>query len=106
MKRKLIYGIQQVGVGVDNADTAFEWYATRLGADVSVFEDENEATYMAPYMGGSPHMKKAILAMNMQGGSGYELWQYTDRVPQKPKHPVRIGDLGINIAKIKSRNIL
>ena len=105
MKRKLIYGIQQVGVGVDDASEAFEWYATRLGADVSVFEDDNEATYMAPYMGGSPHMKKAILAMNMQGGSGYELWQYTDRVPQKPVQAVKVGDLGINIAKIKSRNI-
>jgi catechol 2,3-dioxygenase-like lactoylglutathione lyase family enzyme len=105
MDKKLIYGIQQIGVGVDNARTAFEWYATRLGADVSVFEDDNVATYMAPYMGGVPHKKKAILAMNMQGGSGYEIWQYTDRIPQKPEQPVQVGDLGINITKIKSRNI-
>lgn len=105
MKKKLIYGIQQVGVGVTDAKAAFEWYATRLGADVSVFEDDNEATYMAPYMGGSPHKKKAILALNMQGGSGYELWQYTDRTPQKPEYPVEVGDLGINIAKIKSKDI-
>lgn len=57
MENKLIYGIQQIGVGVDNADKAFEWYATRLGADVPVFEDNNAATYMAPYMGGT-HIEK------------------------------------------------
>ncbi len=105
MEKKLIYGIQQIGVGVDNADKAFEWYATRLGADVSVFEDENVATDMAQYMGGQPHKKKAILSMNMQGGSGYEIWQYLDRKPTKPKTDLKIGDLGINVAVIKSRNI-
>ncbi len=105
MEKKLIYGIQQIGVGVDNADEAFEWYATRLGADVSVFEDENVATDMAQYMGGKPHKKKAILSMNMQGGSGYEIWQYLDRKPSKPKISLKIGDLGINTAVIKSRNI-
>ncbi len=105
MEKKLIYGIQQIGVGVDNADKAFEWYATRLGADVSVFDDSNEATYMAKYMGGKPHRKRAILSMNMQGGSGYELWQYLDRKPEKPKSDVKIGDLGINVAVIKSRNL-
>ncbi|MEZ4987841.1 MAG: hypothetical protein R2795_22905 [Saprospiraceae bacterium] len=48
MKDKLIYGIQQIGIGVRDADAAFEWYASRLGSDVSVFEDDNVATYMAP----------------------------------------------------------
>lgn len=105
MSSKIIYGIQQIGVGVDDATAALEWYATRLGADVPVFEDDNVATHMAPYMGGEPHAKKAILAMNMQGGSGYELWQYTDRTPQPPKIPLQLGDLGINVAKVKSRDI-
>ena len=105
MENKLIYGIQQIGVGVDNADKAFEWYATRLGSDVPVFEDNNVATYMAPYMGGNPHKKRAILAMNMQGGSGYEIWQYLDRTPVKPENDIQLGDLGINCAFIKSRNI-
>lgn len=105
MDEKLIYGIQQIGVGVDDADQAFEWYATRLGTDVPVFDDNNTATYMAPYMGGEAHDKRAILAMNMQGGCGYEIWQYLDRTPAKPAYPVELGDLGINIAVIKSRNI-
>jgi hypothetical protein len=81
MENKLIYGIQQVGVGVENAEEAFSWYASRLGSDVVVFDDQNEATYMAPYMGGKPRNKRALLALNMLGGSGYEIWQYTDRKP-------------------------
>ena len=105
MVEKIIYGIQQIGVGVDDVEKAFKWYATKLGSDVSIFDDKNEATHMAPYMGGKPHKKRAILAMNMQGGSGYELWQYMDRTPQKPKEPIQMGDLGISVVKIKSRNV-
>jgi catechol 2,3-dioxygenase-like lactoylglutathione lyase family enzyme len=105
MEKKLIYGIQQVGVGVENAEEAFGWYASRLGSDVVVFDDHNEATYMAPYMGGKPRNKRALFALNMHGGSGYEIWQYTDRKPTKIAEPINIGDFGINLIKIKSRNI-
>lgn len=105
MDRKLIYGIQQIGVGVDDVEEGFKWYATQLGSDIKIFDDSNTATYMAPYMGGEPHEKRAILAMNMQGGSGYEIWQYLDRTPQKPDKPLKLGDLGILLAKVKTRNI-
>ncbi|PIB37611.1 glyoxalase [Reichenbachiella sp. 5M10] len=105
MKDKLIYGIQQIGVGVDDAVRGFEWYGTRLGADACIFDDDNEATYMAKYMGGQARPKRAILAMNLQGGSGYEIWQHTGRTPLKMESPLDLGDLGINIAKIKSIDI-
>ena len=105
MDQKIIYGIQQIGVGVKDADQAFEWYATRLGADVSVFDDNNTATHMAQYMGGSPRPKRAILAVNLHGGAGYELWQYTKREPSPPVRPVLIGDYGINIAKVKAISV-
>ena len=105
MDSKLIYGFQQVGIGVEDADAAFKWYATRLGSDVVVFDDSNEATYMAPYMGGKPRNKRALMAVNMRGGCGYEIWQYLDRKPVKIKDPVQIGDFGINLIKIKSRDI-
>ena len=105
MENILINGIQQIGVGVDDAEKAFEWYGTLLGADISVFDDANMATYMAPYMGGEPHRKRAIFALNLQGGSGYELWQYLDRKSSFPKNEILLGDLGIIISKIKSRNI-
>jgi catechol 2,3-dioxygenase-like lactoylglutathione lyase family enzyme len=105
MDNKLIYGFQQVGVGVENADEAFKWYASRLGSDVVVFDDSNEATFMAPYMGGKPRNKRALMAVNMRGGCGYEIWQYLDRKPVKIKDPVQLGDYGINLIKIKSRDI-
>ena len=103
--QKLIYGIQQIGIGVKNAEEAFEWYAKMLGADVVVFDDSNTATYMAPYMGGKARKKRALLAMNLNGGSGYEIWQYQEREPKAADTPLRIGDYGINIAQIKTRNI-
>lgn len=105
MQKKQINGIQQIGVGVDDVMKSFKWYGTLLGADVSVFDDGNVATYMAPYMGGQPHKKRAILAVNLQGGSGYELWQYLDRTPSFPKEPARLGDFGIVVAKVKSRDV-
>jgi len=105
MDTKLIYGFQQVGIGVEDADAAFKWYATRLGSDVVVFDDSNEATFMAPYMGGKPRNKRAIMAINMTGGCGYEIWQYLDRKSEKIAAPLRLGDYGINLIKAKSRNI-
>lgn len=104
MDRKLVYGIQQVGIGVENADEAFKWYATRLGSDLVIFDDSNEATYMASYMGGKARNKRALLAMNDQGGGGYEIWQYADRKPSAPKHEFHLGDFGINVMTIKSRD--
>jgi len=105
MEQKLIYGFQQVGVGIEDADAAFKWYSTRLGSDVVVFDDSNEATYMAPYMGGQARNKRALMAVNMSGGCGYEIWQYLDRKPVKIKEPVQLGDFGINLIKVKSRDI-
>ena len=105
MEEKLINGVQQIGVGVANAEEAFKWYATVLGADVKIFDDTNEATHMAPYMGGKPRKKRAIMGMNMKGGSGYEIWQHTEHVSQPPKNPIQLGDLGITIARVKSKAI-
>jgi len=42
----------------------------------------------------------------MQGGAGYEIWQYLDRKPEKAKEILEVGDLGINVAVIKSRDIV
>lgn len=103
--KKIIYGIQQLGVGVPHAETAFRWYGTHLGADVKLFDDDNTATHMAKYMGGEPRKKRALLVMNLQGGSGYEIWQYADREPQYPAEPIRVGDYGIQIGFIKTYNI-
>lgn len=105
MTHKVIYGIQQVGVGVADVEAAFEWYGKNLCSNILVFDDNNTATHMAPYMGGQPHDKRAILAINMRGGSGYELWQYLDRQPEAPQATVQLGDLGIFTVSVKAKNI-
>lgn len=105
MAGKLIYGIQQLGLGVADAEEAMKWYAKVLRLNIKIFDDSNEATYMAPYMGGVAHEKRAIMVMNAAGGSGLELWQYQDKTPASPAFDVLPGDIGINYAIIKSSDI-
>ena len=100
----IISGIQQVGVGVADAKAAWADYRQLFGVDVPVFQEEAVANLMLPYTGGEPRSRFAILALNMQGGGGFEIWQYTKRVPQAPENPIRVGDLGILSAKIKCRD--
>jgi len=60
---------------------------------------------MLPYTGGKPRERHAVLALNMMGGGGAEIWQYTSRVAEAPKFDLSLGDLGTYIAKYKSLNI-
>ena len=39
----IISGIQQMGVGVKDADTAWTWYRRYFGADIPIFEERAEA---------------------------------------------------------------
>ena len=103
--KRIISGIQQVGIGVTNAEEAFGWYRKIFGTDIVVFKDAATASLMQQYTGNQPHNRMAILAMNLQGGGGFELWQYTSRKPLSPSCPVQLGDLGIYSIKIKSRNV-
>jgi catechol 2,3-dioxygenase-like lactoylglutathione lyase family enzyme len=105
MSRKVISGIQQVGIGVKDVRTAWKWYKEHFGVDIRVFEDAATASHMKDYMGGEPRKRHAAFALNIQGGGGFEIWQYTERTPQAPKFEIRLGDLGIYSVKIKSRNI-
>src|SRR3972149_1192480 len=73
--------------------------------DIRAFDDDNVADLMAPYMGGKPRKKRAVLAINLQGGGGFEIWQHTGREPKKPAFDIKIGDHGIFAAKIKCKNI-
>jgi catechol 2,3-dioxygenase-like lactoylglutathione lyase family enzyme len=102
---KLISGIQQIGIGVPNVYEAWKWYKDNFGMDIRIFEDDTVAELMLPYTGGKPHKRHAALAMNMSGGGGFEIWNYTSRTPVGPNFDIQLGDLGINIAKIKSLNV-
>jgi catechol 2,3-dioxygenase-like lactoylglutathione lyase family enzyme len=105
MKTYQIGGIQQIGIGVKNHHEAWNWYNRVFGMDCRIFEDETEANLMLPYTGGKPQTRHAILALNLQGGSGFEVWQYRGRDPMEIKEEIRIGDLGILICKMKVKNI-
>lgn len=98
----IISGIQQMGIGIPNVYEAWEWYRKALGFDVPVFDDPGVANRMLPYTGGVPQSRHAVLAINMQGGGGLEIWQYTSRKPQAPEFMPQMGDLGIMAVKIKT----
>ncbi|WP_017258634.1 VOC family protein [Pedobacter arcticus] len=103
--RKKICGIQQVGIGCGDIQEAWKWYRKYFKMDVPVFEDLAEATLMTKYTGNKVHKRHAILAMNMQGGAGFELWQFTNRKPAKSAVELKLGDYGINIIKIKAKDV-
>ncbi|MGD0340180.1 MAG: VOC family protein [Bacteroidales bacterium] len=105
MKGYNICGIQQIGIGVKNVNEAWEWYIRQFGMDCRIFEDEAEAKLMLPYTGGEPRSRHAVLAINLQSGGGFEIWQYKGREPVMIKEQIRLGDLGIISCKIKVKNI-
>lgn len=94
-----------MGIGVPNVHEAWAWYRKHFGFDVPVFEEAATAGLMLKYTGGEPRDRHAILAMNMQGGGGFEIWQYTSRTPEGPKFDLRLGDLGIYACKLKCRDV-
>src|SRR3954463_1556485 len=103
--KKNIVGIQQIGIGIPNVHEAFKWYNRNFGMDIPVFEEAAEANLMLPYTGGKPHNRHAILAINIKGGGGFEIWQYPSREPQSARFEPMAGDLGIFCTKMKCDNI-
>lgn len=102
---KIIAGIQQIGIGVSNLYEARDWYKNNLGYDIVIFDEAAEANLMVRYTDNKPQKRHAILAYNMKGGGGFEVWQYTSRVPVAPDFEVQVGDLGIFACKIKSPDV-
>jgi catechol 2,3-dioxygenase-like lactoylglutathione lyase family enzyme len=101
----MISGIQQIGVGVNNVRESWKWYRQHFYMDVPVFEEAATAALMLPYTGQEPRDRHAILALNTQGGGGFEIWQYISRTPVAPDFDIQLGDLGFFSAKLKSRNV-
>ena len=100
-----ITGIQQVGIGVKDASEAKYLYRDLFGMNVLLFDDVADASLMKKYTGNEIHKRRAILSLNMQGGGGFELWQFTSRKPtQNCKEPA-MGDIGIFGIKLKSNDI-
>ena len=100
-----IVGIQQIGIGVKNLSEAWNFYIDRFGMDCRIFEEDAEAKLMLPYTGNEPRKRHAVLAVNLQGGSGFEIWQYKGREPLMKKEEIKLGDTGILVCKMKVKNI-
>ena len=100
-----INGIQQLGVGVEDFHEAWKWYREHFSMDIRMFEEEAIAELMLAHTNGKPRARHAVLALNMQGGGGFEIWQHTGKKPEPCKFGIQLGDLGINIGKIKTNNV-
>jgi len=105
MAGHVISGIQQIGVGTENFRKSWNWMIEMFGADVRILEDDTVAERMLPYTGGVPQKRHACIAANLQGGGGFEIWQFSGRKPQPCPFEVAVGDLGILAAKIKCRDV-
>lgn len=105
MDEFFISGIQQVGVGCTHFEESWKWYIDMFQIDVRILEDDTIAERMLPYTGGKAQKRHACVAVNLQGGGGFEIWQYSERKPQPCSFDIAVGDLGIFAAKIKSRNV-
>ena len=103
--RKAINGIQQIGIGVADAKAVFNWYRKNLGFDILLFEDESKASLMTRYTDNIVYRRYAMLAMNMVGGGGLEIWQFKSREPQPPIEKIMLGDIGIHSMKLRCHDI-
>lgn len=100
-----INGIQQLGVGVENVHEAWKWYRQHFSMDIRMFEEEATAEFMLAHTEGKPRERHAVLALNMRGGGGFEIWQHKGKTPEPPKFEIQLGDLGINIGILKTDNV-
>lgn len=101
----IISGIQQVGIGVPDVEQIWKWYRKYFGIDIKIFQEAAEAPLMTKYTGGKVQSRTATLALSLQGGGGFEIWQYTSRSTDKATFEIQAGDLGIYITRIKCRNV-
>ncbi|MBC7525106.1 MAG: VOC family protein [Flavobacterium sp.] len=97
-------GIQQIGIGVSDAEQAMFTYKNLFGMNILIFDDIATACLMKKYTGNQEFKRRAILTMNLNGGGGFEIWQFLDRKPVENLN-FKLGDLGINAAILKSNKL-
>lgn len=100
-----ISGIQQMGIGVPAVEEAFRFYRKVLGSDIKIFEEAAQAPLMVQYTGGQIHSRTATMAINMNGGGGFEIWQFTSRATEKAAFDIQLGDTGLFVTRIKCRDV-
>lgn len=105
LKTKFISGIQQIGVGVPNLEESWKWYRKNFGMNIEMFNEKAVAELMLKYTEGQPIPRHAVLALNLNGGGGFEVWHSTVRKAQAPGFELKLGDYGMMVAKLKSTKV-
>ena len=100
-----INGIQQLGVGVTDIEEAWNWYRRFFSMDILMFDEEAVAELMLAHTDGQPRKRHAILALNLEGGGGFEIWKHTGKSPTPIDFEIQLGDLGINIGVLKCQDV-
>lgn len=100
----MINGIQQVGIGTTSVHDSWKWYRQNFGFDTPVFDEAAEAPLMTQYTGGKVHSRHALLAMNLNGGGGMEIWQFTSRT-SADQHDFSLLQNGLLVTRIKCRDV-
>src|SRR5574344_96457 len=90
-----ISGIQQIGVGTVNMYESWKWYAKMFNMDIKILEDDTIAEFMLPYTGKQPQKRHACITINLQGGGGFEIWQYSERQPKPIDFQIGVGEIGL-----------
>jgi catechol 2,3-dioxygenase-like lactoylglutathione lyase family enzyme len=105
MMYKRINGLQHIGVAVQNMDVSLVFYRKFFGLNIPFFDSVQPAPLMNYYTRGETITKRASMVMNLQGGCAIEVIQPTSFVPKKAAFDIRLGDRGILITQVKSRDI-
>lgn len=102
---KRINGIQHIGVGVPNSDLSQKWYRKFLGMDIRIFDGVAPAPLMDIYTNNETITKRASMILNLQGGCAMEVVNPTSFEARPAAFNVVLGDLGIFIAQVKTRDV-
>lgn len=87
-------GVQQIGIGVEDASKAYDWYKNNFDFQLKFFDDVATASLMTEYTGKVAEQRRAILALKKAGGGGLEIWQFKNRSP-KAQPIITPNSLGI-----------
>lgn len=105
MSNYRINGIQHLGIAVQDMDASLKYYRKFFGLDIPFFDAVAAAPLMDIYTRNKTITKRASMILNLQGGCAVEVIRPTSFEPKKAAFDLRLGDLGIYIAQVKSRNI-
>lgn len=100
-----IGGIQQVGVGVEDINQRWDEIRKCFGFDTVIFRERAHAKLMTHYTNGTVEEREAMLALNLYGGGGFEIWQYVSRTPSKNEKRILPGSLGIYAVRLQTADV-